>query len=75
MKNTIKKIIAVLVLSSIVFYSCKKEDSASVTSNHNAPHSVKIFLTDHQTPVFDSVFIDIQKLEVKVEDDSLNNEG
>ena len=75
MKNTIKKIIAVLVLSSIAFYSCKKEGSTSVNSNLNVPHSVKIFLTDHQTPVFDSVFIDIQKLEVKVEDDSLHNEG
>jgi len=41
----------------------------------NKPHSAKIFLTDHESPVCDRVFIDIQKLEVKVEDDSLGNDG
>ena len=34
-----------------------------------------IYLTDDQTPVFDSVFIDLQKLEVKLEDDTLPNDG
>ena len=36
---------------------------------------MRIYLTDDQTPVFDSVFIDLQKLEVKVEDDTLSNDG
>ena len=40
-----------------------------------ATPSVKIYLTDHQTPIFDSVFVDLQKLEVKLEDDSLQNGG
>jgi hypothetical protein len=34
-----------------------------------------IYLTDHQTPVFDSVFIDLQRLEVKLEDDSSPDVG
>lgn len=39
------------------------------------PAAAKIYLTDHQTPIFDSVFIDIQKLEVKVEDSNSTNDG
>ena len=76
MKNTIKAITAVLLLTSTIFYSCKKENSAANNAvSLSSPHSVKIFLTDHQTPVFDSVFIDIRQLEVKVENDSLSNDG
>lgn len=76
MKNTIKAITAVLLLTSIILYSCKKENSAANNAvSLSSPHSVKIFLTDHQTPVFDSVFIDIRQLEVKVENDSLSNDG
>src|SRR4051812_41715352 len=71
MKNTTWLIILFL-LSSSVYFGCQKSVSGSST---NKPHTAKIFLTDHQTPVFDSVFIDIQKLEVKLEDDSLANDG
>lgn len=60
--------------ASLVFYSCQKEVSGS-TTDASKPHAVSIYLTDHQTPVFDSVFIDIQGLQVKLEDDSLSNGG
>lgn len=63
-----------LFSASLVFYSCQKEVSGSSTDT-SKPHSVRIYLTDHQTPVFDSVFIDIQGLQVKLEDDSLSNGG
>jgi hypothetical protein len=59
---------------SLVFYSCQKEVSGSATDT-SKPHAVSIYLTDHQTPVFDSVFIDIRGLQVKLEDDSLSNGG
>lgn len=64
MKNT-KLILSAFLFSIFLigFYACKKEGS-SVTQ----PAAAKIYLTDHPTPIFDSVFIDIQKLEVKVED-------
>ena len=64
-------------LLSIFIYSCKKDISASVinTDNLDKPHRATIFLTDHQTPLFDSVFIDIRKLELKLEDDTLGNDG
>lgn len=67
MKN--KKPFYSIVLISIFIaglYACTKDRSASQQSN--GPSSVKIYLTDHATPIFDSVFIDIQKLEVKLED-------
>lgn len=66
------RIIAVIaVVTVIVFYACQKETISST----DKPSKLTVYLTDHQTPVFDSVFIDIQKLEVKVEDDSLGNDG
>jgi hypothetical protein len=73
MKN-IAKTITALLLFSMAIIACQK--NASLNNNSlNQPHQAKIFLTDHQTPLFDSVFIDIQKLEVKVEDASLRNDG
>ena len=64
-------IIAVSLISIATFYACQKEG----ISNSNKPSKLIVYLTDHQTPIFDSVFIDMQKLEVKVEDDSLVNDG
>ena len=59
-------------------YACTKDRSASglqQSAQSNQPATAKIYLTDHQTPIFDSVFIDIQKLEVKVEDSNSTNDG
>lgn len=61
-----------IISLGVVFYSCQKDISGTAT-NPDSPHAFKIYLTDHATPVFDSVFIDIQGLEVKLEDDSLSN--
>jgi len=66
---TLKTLSAILPLALFIFVACQKERDAS-----SAP-AVKIYLTDHQTPIFDSVFIDMQKLEVKLEDDTLSNGG
>ena len=65
-----------LILLTILILSCQKEITGTNSStNVNRPHSITIFLTDDQTPVFDSVFIDFQKLEVKLEDDTLPHSG
>lgn len=67
--------IALLIATSILaFYSCQKDLSGGKNST-DSPHTARIYLTDHQTPVFDSVFIDIRGLEVKLEDDTLPNDG
>jgi len=58
------------LLLLIVSLSCQKE-----LTTINKKHRVSVYLTDHQTPVFDSVFIDIRKLEVKMEDDTLSGDG
>lgn len=57
---------ALLFLLAMVWASCRKN---SVSGNGVAgQHSVAIFLTDDPSLSFDHIFIDIRKLEVKVED-------
>jgi Domain of unknown function (DUF4382) len=70
MKNSHRLIFTgCFALCIAAIYSCTKEGST------NQPTQAKIYLTDHATPVFDSVFIDIQKLEVKTEDSNATSEG
>lgn len=78
MKNLLPYILVVLACVAAFFLeACQKEasDSGTTTIDVNKPHSTAIYLTDDQTPVFDSVFIDLQRLEVKLEDDTLPNGG
>jgi hypothetical protein len=72
MKKITRSVAAVLIISTAII-ACQK--NASVSNSANQQHQARIFLTDHPTPIFDSVFIDIQKLEVKVEDETMGNEG
>lgn len=74
MKNVFR-FAAAAVLMTAILYSCQKDVTGNNATDPDKPHSVTIYLTDHQTPVFDSVFIDLQRLEVKLEDDSLPNGG
>lgn len=74
MKNIIRFAMVAVISVSVILYSCQKDISGN-TSDVNKPHGVTIYLTDHQTPVFDSVFVDLQGLEVKLEDDTLPNSG
>ncbi|HUR66062.1 MAG TPA: DUF4382 domain-containing protein, partial [Chitinophagaceae bacterium] len=77
MKNKTRITVFGLFLCSILFYACQKEMSGNIkgTINPDQPHPITIYLTDHQTPVFDSVFIDLRGVEVKLEDDTLSNGG
>ena len=75
MKNMIRFCALALFAASVVFYSCQEDVAGNTATDINKPHAVTIYLTDHQTPVFDSVFIDIRRLEVKLEDDTLPNGG
>lgn len=75
MKNVIRIAALGLVLVTVFLYACQKDIAGNATVNVNKPHAVTIYLTDHQTPIFDSVFIDLQRLEVKLEDDTLPNGG
>jgi len=71
MKNMKKISVAAILFATIGFYACQKE--ANQVGQQSS--RLTVYLTDHATPVFDSVFIDIQKLEVKLEDDTLSNGG
>jgi hypothetical protein len=74
MKAFIRTGAAGILLLAVIFYSCKKDYSGV---NHDSlpdlsnPFNISVFLTDHQIPELDSIFIDIRKLEIKLEDDSL----
>jgi len=48
--------------------SCRKNSAQSNNGPANGSHPVQVFLTDDPSLTFDHLFIDIQKLEVKVED-------
>ena len=73
MKSITTLSVAVFFLSAMIFTSCQK--GVSDMHNANQPHHATIFLTDDQIPMFDSVFIDLQKLEIKVEDETIGTEG
>ncbi len=75
MKNMIRFAIVTLVAATVLFWSCQKDALPGNAADVNKPHAITVFLTDHQTPVFDSVFVDLRKLEVKLEDDTLPNDG
>lgn len=64
----------IIVIGSLALFvggifACSRENPTIQTTQ------VKIYLTDHATPIFDSVFVDIQKLEVRVEDSGSANDG
>jgi hypothetical protein len=72
MKN--KKLVffstVLLAATTFIMVSCKKELSAGAGINSVPPgqNALKIMLTDDPSQVFDSIFIDIRKVEVRVID-------
>jgi hypothetical protein len=52
----------------VVFISCKKETSAGPGAVPAGKSELKIMMTDDPSIIFDSIFLDIQRVEVKVED-------
>jgi len=74
MKNIFRLAFVMTAAITLFLFSCQKEAKEGNT-DPGKPHAARIYLTDHATPVFDSVFIDIQKLEVKLEEDTLPNGG
>ena len=76
MKTKLFSALTIIASATVFLVACSKEiGSGNNTTNLDQPHAAKIYLTDHQTPVFDSVFIDIQKLEVKLAGDTISNGG
>ncbi len=74
MKSITKKIVSIPLFLSVMALSCQKEGkSESNPVAINQPHNLTVFLTDDETPAFDSIFIDLRDLEIKVEEDSNSN--
>jgi hypothetical protein len=51
--------------------ACQKSSNGTNTTSSR----ITVYLTDDQSLVFDKVFIDLQKLEIKVEDDGVDSLG
>jgi hypothetical protein len=64
------RIFLCFVALSVVSIACQKDVSVKPAGNT----SLQVFLTDDQSIVFDKVFIDILKIEVKTEDDSTGHD-
>ncbi len=70
------KIICTLVIAALILYACQKVgvgSSDGITTT--VPSVAKVYLTDDQNLQFDKVFIDLQKLEIKVEDNGVDSLG
>ena len=61
--------IACLLLASLT--ACQK----SPNSNDASGARITVYLTDDQTLMFDKVWVDLQRLEIKVEDDGVDSLG
>lgn len=62
---------ALFAATSFIMVSCKKDISTETTATNTVPpgqNELKIMLTDDPSQVFDSIFIDIQRVEVRVKD-------
>src|ERR1700712_251727 len=57
----------VILLVALFSFACQKENSGHGSAGKS---SVNIFLTDDPSLIFDHVFLDIAKVEIKAEDDS-----
>lgn len=74
MKNIFRLSVSIMLAVTVVLYACQKEAGRTATDPAQ-PHAFAIYFTDHQTPVFDSVFVDLQGLAIKLQDDTLPNDG
>lgn len=66
-----KRITAAVLLATALF-ACQKQAS---NGNSNGSSRVTVYLTDDQSLVFDKIWLDLQKLEIKVEDDGVDSLG
>ncbi len=71
MKTAMKIFTVVAAFASLFFLACNKENSTGSSGNSK----LNIYLTDDPSLVFDNVWLDIQKVEIKLEDDSDHNES
>lgn len=70
-----KTLLIALGLVTMFAISCKKDLSTKNGSINGPATKLTVFLTDDQSLVFDKVMIDIQRLEIKVEDDGVDSLG
>lgn len=67
-KNLLGLFAVITAISAFVMISCKKELSADNNTVPAGKSQIQVMLTDDPSQFFDSIFIDIRKVEIKVED-------
>ena len=67
-KNLLGLFAIVTAISALVMISCKKELSADNNAVPAGKSQIQVMLTDDPSQFFDSIFIDIRRVEIKVED-------
>lgn len=81
MKNNLirsPKWIAGIAAGIVLVAACQKESSVTATTDEltsRVPSTIHVYLTDDQNLVFDKVFIDIKKVEIKLEDNGVDSLG
>lgn len=61
---------------AVILFACRKEQSGDLNNGTSQQAAaIKVYLTDDQSLVFEKVFIDLQKLEVKIEDNGVDSLG
>lgn len=73
-KKTLLLLPLIALTTIITFFSCQKE-AASLPEDAAIPagqSQLQVMLTDDPSQIFDSIFIDIKKLEVKIKDSAGN---
>ncbi len=70
MKNKKSFLVLALFIITIIFafVSCQKDVSSEISPVPPGKSELKIMMTDDPSVIFDSIFLDIQRVEVKVED-------
>src|ERR1700712_2543274 len=71
MKTPMKVLTATAAFLCLFSFACNKENS----TGSSGQSSLNIFLTDDPSLLFDNVFLDMQKVEIKLEDDSAHAES
>lgn len=80
MKQTLQRFNRMAIMAAAGFLmtaGCRQtEISADANGNgNNGPASVRVYVTDHQSLIYDSVLLNIVKFEVKVEDNGIDSLG
>lgn len=66
----LKVLVVPVILLALLFFSCNKEKNTNSPQIPDGKSELKIMMTDDPSVIYDSIFVDIQRVEVKVDADN-----